>query len=150
MRLLRLNDRAKLSLTTHDADKLPPYAILSHTWGADDEEVSFDDVQRGEGQGKAGYAKILFCGRQALKDDLKDFWVDTCCIDKRNHSELSEAIISMFRWYQKATKCYVYLSDVSKAKDDRHSGPYDWEHAFRKSRWFTRGCKQHAQILTTV
>jgi hypothetical protein len=26
-------------------------------------------------------------------------WVDTCCIDKRNAVELSEAINSMFRWY---------------------------------------------------
>jgi hypothetical protein len=44
----------------------------------------------------------------------------------------------MFRWYQNAAKCYVYLSDVSIGKD---SAPSDflWEPAFRKSRWFTRG-----------
>jgi hypothetical protein len=29
---------------------------------------------------KPGYQKIQFCGRQAAKDDLKYFWVDTCCI----------------------------------------------------------------------
>lgn len=141
MRLLQLSGHTDLQLITHDADKLPPYAILSHTWGADNEEVTFDDIVEGAGRDKPGYAKILFCGQQALRDGLKHFWVDTCCIDKRNHSELSEAIISMFRWYQKATKCYVYLSDVSKVKHDRDGGPGDWEDAFRKSRWFTRGCK---------
>ncbi|KAF2007834.1 WD40 repeat-like protein [Amniculicola lignicola CBS 123094] len=47
----------------------------------------------------------------------------------------------MFRWYQNAAKCYVYLSDVSALK--RKSGGDDleqtWEPAFRASRWFTRG-----------
>jgi hypothetical protein len=44
----------------------------------------------------------------------------------------------MYRWYQNAAKCYVYLSDVSTGED---SGSSDllWEPAFRKSRWFTRG-----------
>ena len=47
----------------------------------------------------------------------------------------------MFRWYQNAVKCYVYLSDVSTRKrkaSDRFS-EYTWESAFRSSRWFTRG-----------
>jgi hypothetical protein len=46
----------------------------------------------------------------------------------------------MFRWYQNATKCYVYLSDVSRPPfdtDDKSNEP--WESTFRKSRWFTRG-----------
>jgi hypothetical protein len=47
----------------------------------------------------------------------------------------------MFRWYRNAAKCYVYLSDVSTAKQSRSSGhsQLSWEPAFRKSRWFTRG-----------
>jgi hypothetical protein len=44
----------------------------------------------------------------------------------------------MFRWYQNATRCYVYLADVSKP-DTRADGQRTWEEAFRKSRWFTRG-----------
>lgn len=61
-----------------------------------------------------------------------------CCIDQTNHLELLEAINSMFRWYQKAVKCYVYLSGVSRYTEDgrSHSG---WESAFYNSRWFTRG-----------
>jgi hypothetical protein len=140
MRLLRLGDDGALKLVTHDEDKIPPYAILSHTWGPDSDEVSFDDVINGTGKNKDGYAKILFCGEQALKADLKDFWVDTCCINKNSHSELSEAIISMFRWYERATKCYVYMNDVTTLKRNRN-GDSDSKVAFRRSRWFERGCK---------
>jgi len=32
-----------------------PYAILSHTWGADDDEVTFEDLIKGTGTTKAGY-----------------------------------------------------------------------------------------------
>ena len=125
------------------ADGIPPYAILSHTWG--DEEVVFDDVRTSdvkdlEKKKKGGWEKIRFCARQAKLDGLEHFWVDTCCIDKANNTELSEAINSMFRWYQRADKCYVYLQDVqskSSAKDHRPSS--QWKTAFRASRWFTRG-----------
>jgi hypothetical protein len=64
-----------------------------------------------------------------------------CCIDKSSSTELTEAINSMFRWYKNASKCYVYLSDVSKSghATDVQSSPATWEAAFRKSRWFRRG-----------
>jgi hypothetical protein len=55
--------------------------------------------------------------------------------------ELQEAINSMFRWYQNAAKCYVYLSDVSttKRKSSERFSDCVWESAFRESRWFKRG-----------
>src|ERR1700710_1137417 len=112
MRLLYYNDDGNFSLATFFADKIPKkYAILSHTWEA--EEVTFEDLHNGTGIWKAGYQKIRFCGEQARRDGLQYFWVDTCCIDKSNAVELQEAINSMFRWYQNAVLCYVYLSDVS-------------------------------------
>ncbi|ORY63343.1 heterokaryon incompatibility protein-domain-containing protein [Pseudomassariella vexata] len=141
MRLLKLQHGGELSLTKDLVDDIPPYAILSRTWGSDDEEVTFKDLAEDMGKTKAGFRKIRFCGEQAAHDDLQHFWVDTCCIDKSNSAELSEAINSMFRWYSNATKCYVYLSDVPKD----HHGPieqskaWSWEFAFRESRWFTRG-----------
>jgi Heterokaryon incompatibility protein (HET) len=140
MRLLKLDSRGALSLTKDFLDKIPPYAILSHTWGADDEEVTFNDLENGLSKSKAGHTKIQFCGEQARKDKIEHFWVDTCCINKANHAELSEAITSMFRWYRNAAKCYVYLSDVSAHNRDhnRHT-QRTWESAFRISRWFTRG-----------
>jgi hypothetical protein len=87
---------------------------------------------------KAGWRKIQFCAKQAAADRLRYFWMDTCCIDKRNAVELGTAINSMFRWYQNAARCYVYLSDVSKSGNGA-DGKRAWEEAFRTSRWFTRG-----------
>jgi hypothetical protein len=140
MRLLRLSDRGQLSLTNNLVDDFPPYAILSHTWGADtDEEVTFNDLESGLGKSKVGHAKIQFCGQQARTDGIEYFWVDTCCINKANHTELSEAITSTFLWYRNAVKCYVYLSDVSTRKRKSDQLQRTWESAFRISRWFTRG-----------
>ncbi|KAH5983398.1 hypothetical protein HBI84_247640 [Parastagonospora nodorum] len=140
MRLLKYEEDGKLTITSFE-DTIPPYAILSHTWGADAEEVTFADLAKGDGKHKPGYKKIRFCGEQAQQDGLQYFWIDTCCIDKTDKAELSHAIRSMFRWYQNATRCYVYLSDVSareKGCDDM-PGESTWEPAFRSSRWFTRG-----------
>ncbi len=85
--------------------------ILSHRWGR--EEVTFQDLCDDTGPRKHGYHKIRFCSEQARRDNLSYFWVDTCCIDKKNAVELQEAINSMFRWYRDAARCYVYLEDVS-------------------------------------
>ena len=140
MRLLKLDSHGAVSLTEEYVDDAPPYAILSHTWGRDKDEVTFNDLEKGSGTSKAGYAKLQFCGKQAKEDGLEYFWVDTCCINKANHAELSEAITSMFRWYRDAVKCYVYLSDVSASKQD-HNGQTKgtWESGFQASRWFKRG-----------
>ena len=141
MRLLELKNHGDIGLTNDLIDNIPPYAILSHTWGADTDEVTFRDLIDGTGKDKIGYDKIWFCGEQAKRDSLQYFWVDTCCIDKSNNTELSEAINSMFRWYHEAAKCYVYLPDVSTPNSDKINQPsgFTWESAFRKSRWFTRG-----------
>lgn len=141
MRLLRLEDDGKFSLIEFVGDNIPHYAILSHTWGADDEEVTYKDLVDGTGMSKAGYSKIRFCGKHAANDSLQFFWVDTCCIDKSSSAELSEAINSMFRWYYNAAKCYVYLPDVS-ISSSINNDPFSqraWKPTFQLSRWFTRG-----------
>jgi hypothetical protein len=140
MRLLQYRESGELSFHSFEDGSIPPYAILSHTWGADGDEVTFAHVETGDGRTKPGYKKIVFCGERARHDGLEYFWIDTCCINKSNKAELSYAINSMFRWYQKAVKCYVYLSDVS-SKKRKVSDEYCriWEPAFRASKWFTRG-----------
>ena len=142
MRLLECNSAGEFSLTEDivDDDKIPPYAILSHTWN-EGEEVAFQELIDGTGKVKPGYEKIRFCAAQAKRDGLRHFWVDTCCINRSNNSELSEAINSMFRWYRGATRCYVYLLDVSSGVSDTRDKPsiLPFESAFRGSRWFTRG-----------
>ena len=59
-----------------------------------------------------GYRKIKRFCKRAKADGHEWGWVDTCCIDTRSSAELSEAINSMYAWYEAAKKCYVYLFDV--------------------------------------
>jgi hypothetical protein len=141
MRLLRVGSDGEPRLADFVGDNIPPYTILSHTWGKDCEEVTFQDMVEGKGKSKLGYEKLRFCEKQSANDDLQFFWVDTCCIDKTSSAELSEAINSMYHWYHKADKCYVYLSDVSinGSVGNTLSSQQTWETAFRQSRWFTRG-----------
>ncbi|KAL8951248.1 MAG: hypothetical protein Q9222_002776, partial [Ikaeria aurantiellina] len=124
MHLLQLSSDGSINRTTFHR-RPPPYAVLSHRWL--DEEPTFQDVTSGMGEAKAGYTKVEFCGKQAARDGLKYFWVDTVCIDKISSAELTEALNSMFRWYQEAAKCYILLADCTKEVD------------FMNSEWFTRG-----------
>jgi hypothetical protein len=64
-----------------------------------------------------GYSKIDMTCRMAQEQGCRYVWVDMCCIDKNSSAELSEAINSMYRWYERAELCYVYLSDLAPAAD---------------------------------
>jgi hypothetical protein len=146
MRLLQYDDIGRVSFTKDLSEAQLSnysYAILSHTWGLDEEEVTYDDIINGTGTSKlgAGSEKIRFCIQQTRRDGLEYFWVDTCCIDKRNLVELSRALISMFRWYSNAKKCYAFLSDVAypSLRLSQEQGRESWKEDFRSSRWFTRG-----------
>ncbi|TGO45831.1 hypothetical protein BCON_0362g00080 [Botryotinia convoluta] len=140
MRLLQRKPDGEIVFREPTSGNVPAYAILSHTWG--EEEVAYQDLENGEDKNKivnkAGWRKIQFCVKQAVVDGLEYIWVDICCIDKRNAVELGVAINSMFRWYQNAARCYIYLSDVSKPDTGVDNQKVLGE-AFKKSRWFTRG-----------
>lgn len=112
----------------------PPYVILSHRWV--DEEVVFQEIQDLEDKTrtKSGFRKIHnFC--QLARSYGYDYaWIDTCCINKADPEELTEAINSMFRWYQDSSLCIAYLSDVfSRQPPELHNSQ------FESSQWFTRG-----------
>lgn len=50
------------------------------------------------------------------------------CIEKSSSAKLSEAISSMFQWYERSVACYAYLEDA------RYPG-----NLLKNSRSFTRG-----------
>lgn len=128
MRLLNTS-----TLVLHDFfEPYPDYVILSHMWG--DEEVSYDDIHLPHARQMRGSRKIAGCCRIALRDGFDWAWIDTCCIDKRSSSELSEAINSMYEWYWSASICYAYLSDVREHRDSATT-----REEFETSRWHTRG-----------
>jgi hypothetical protein len=55
-----LLDTSSLELNEFTGENIPRYAILSHTWGSAEEEISFHDLRkdRGAAQLKAGYSKV--------------------------------------------------------------------------------------------
>jgi hypothetical protein len=112
MRLLRTreSDQGKFEIEDMTDYEIPPYAILSHRWG--DEEVTFEDMKGACAATKKGYQKVKKCCELARRRGFKYVWIDTCCIDKMSSVELSEAINSMYQWYQDAEECYAYLADV--------------------------------------
>ncbi|GAB1318441.1 Heterokaryon incompatibility domain-containing protein [Madurella fahalii] len=128
MRLLNAETREFREFFGHP----PSYAILSHTWGED--EVSFADMKDPSHTTKLGYRKIENCCQKAIQLGFAYVWVDTCCIDKSSSAELTEAINSMFSWYEKSGVCFIYMVDVPPENYSR-----DNYGAFANSRWFTRG-----------
>ncbi|OLN97215.1 Vegetative incompatibility protein HET-E-1-like protein 3 [Colletotrichum chlorophyti] len=127
MRLISTSDLTRHSFPDND---IPPYSILSHTWGS--EEVSHQQMLniKDEVRSLEGYEKISACAEISRAMGYDYTWVDTCCIDKTSSAELSEAINSMFAWYQNSGVCLVYLED------------FHWDgmsYVTRKHRWFTRG-----------
>jgi hypothetical protein len=129
---MKLIDTFTLQLVSF-SEPTPNYAILSHTWGPDNEEVSYQDMtatkRSDDTINKPGFHKIQKTCEIARKTyGLQYVWIDTCCIDKTSSAELSESINSMFRWYQEAIICLAFLADVDEI-----------EKSLVASRWFTRG-----------
>ncbi len=103
------------------------YAILTHRWGADEDEVSFQDVHLSTDLSrKRGFGKIQGFCREALSANCRYGWVDTCCINKGDPNELSEAINSMYQFYQDSKICIAYLKDVPQKQ-------------LQDDEWFERG-----------
>ncbi|KAI4907301.1 hypothetical protein J4E90_009804 [Alternaria incomplexa] len=79
--------------------------------------------------GRIGYSKVEQACKIALDLGYRYLWMDTCCIDKTSSAEVSQAINSMFQYYQKAEYCIAFLSDWDPTSRD----------GLRESRWFKRG-----------
>jgi hypothetical protein len=152
---MRLLTAGTLQFFEPKEDVSTEYAILSHRWECDDEEVSYQDMckviqagnlqpEAGSIQKRRGFRKIYDFSRQALRDGYKYIWIDTCCIDKSSSAELQEAINSMYQWYANSAVCYAYLSDVSMPNHDvnkvgRRLPETACISSFQASEWFTRG-----------
>ncbi|KAL4065683.1 heterokaryon incompatibility protein-domain-containing protein [Scleroderma yunnanense] len=121
------------------------YAILSHRWGDEvnyiemSELMGFRVEDRDKIQRRDGYRKILNGCKQAERDGIEWLWVDTCCIDKRSSSELSEAINSMYRWYEDAKICYAYLHDVDVESFPTEPNGKTFPKSDGWPEWFSRG-----------
>ncbi|KAH4152831.1 hypothetical protein HBH69_167280 [Parastagonospora nodorum] len=165
MRLIKINkgkaEGPKLEDFTYSVDK-PPYMIFSHRWlQADGGDVTFEEFQSSSSELKQAFKKKGRKEREAKLNELglrvvafykllqaieiasiagaEYIWIDSCCINRANSSELTEALNSMYRYYEKATKCLVYLHDVewSRTADGEKQPVRSYD--FSKPEWFTRG-----------
>ncbi|KAK8073183.1 Vegetative incompatibility protein HET-E-1 [Apiospora phragmitis] len=109
---MRLLNTSTLKLRWLPEDEpTPPYAALSHCWGAD--EVVYDDLQSSsDWKQKYGFRKLIGACREAFGNHKLDWlWADTVCIDRSSSAELSESINSMYRWYRNCSICLAYLDN---------------------------------------
>lgn len=109
----------------------PPYAVFSHHWS--NNEVTYQTFEERKreawtGQTNNGFEKVLGFSKfvSTHRPDIHFLWIDSCCINQWNAVELSEAINSMFRWYQRAVFCVAFLRDVTRD-------------SWYNSVWFKRG-----------
>jgi hypothetical protein len=112
----------------------------------DEHEITFQEYY--DFQARARYPAATnkidnACGK-AKSHGFSYLWIDSCCIDKKSSNELSEAINSMFKWYQNSKRCYVFLSDFqSGLTESRSKNPTPITEAqrakFSECRWFKRG-----------
>lgn len=108
---MRLINTSTLELKEFFGRDIPPYAILSHRWT--DDEIDLEEFVTGSRKESHGHQKIVdFCKWTRSGAHLNWAWADTVCIDKRSSVDLSEAVNSMFKWYQSAAVCLVHLFDV--------------------------------------
>ncbi|OBT60606.1 hypothetical protein VE03_10038 [Pseudogymnoascus sp. 23342-1-I1] len=137
---MRLINAKTLELEEIWGENDKAYAILSHRWEGG--EVSFQDMQNlALASNMKGFGKIQKSCEQAVEDGYSYVWVDTCCIDKDSSAELSEALNSMFRWYEASAVCYAFLSDVP-------SNTPTMTPDIGSSKWFTRGWTLQELVAT--
>ena len=134
--MIRLLNAETCQLPDEDemkAQQGQPYVIISHAWL--DKEVVFADMPsfREISSSKWESARKITGACKTVLDyfnqGVKYLWLDTVCIDKKNLTEYSMAINSMYNWYRLAKVCFVYLQDIP-SKDNS---------VFTGSKWFTRG-----------
>jgi hypothetical protein len=123
---------------------LPTHSTLFHRWWKIG--LSYKQYRKRVDLSGPGYRKIVdLCSfvrsrgtdphrSSKLTKTIERVWIDTICIDKRSSAELSEAINSVCKWYEKAEECAVHLADVMQDPD-----PKEMFRQLEVSTWFTRG-----------
>jgi hypothetical protein len=148
MRLINVKTKQLRELSKEEKGP-EKYAILSHTSGRSETEVSVEDLTNFESkteeakakvQGKEGWWKIFKACQKAISDGHEWLWADSCCIDRSIPEEWSNSVKSMFDLYKEAAVCYAFLEDVAKFTDDtkpKSSYRFNEDH-FKRSEWFTQ------------
>ncbi|KAJ9614156.1 hypothetical protein H2200_002292 [Cladophialophora chaetospira] len=162
MRLLRFPTKPgeQYRLEQVPASTKIPYIAISHVWmdpgTSYEHEILFHEFNdpgvwktKPDGaakiKGACDTARSWSARRKGFDSnapEVKHIWLDTCCVDQKNSVELTTAINSMYRWYQNATTCFVYLSDIEKLPGQ--------DLDLSKCRWWTRGWTLQELVASSV
>ncbi|KAF8547529.1 hypothetical protein OG21DRAFT_907345 [Imleria badia] len=109
------------------------WIMFSHTW--EGREPTLKDVNLVNSVWELDDSPLneklrQFC-TTASEDGYRWAWSDTCCIDKDTSAILSQSLIAMYNWYEKAEETLVYLADVLSSAELG-------DLALTNSRWMTR------------
>ncbi|KAI9567131.1 hypothetical protein HD554DRAFT_2173746 [Boletus coccyginus] len=108
-----MSTRIDHSRINHEVADYYRYATFSHKW--EDNEPLFEKVLRivvYDLDESLTHDKLqMFC--KIVRDSGYHWaWSDTCCIDKRDHFMLQEALVSMFKWYEGSAVTIVLLRGI--------------------------------------
>lgn len=123
------------------------YAILSHRWDSDDQELTFERMEDFGHEAwnipaRRGYAKFRgFCDAAEFHG-CRYVWIDSGCINRRDKAELDVSISSMYQWYSKAYVTIIYLSETVEADHDIFYYPF-------QDPWWRRGWTLQEFVAST-
>ncbi|KAG2339196.1 hypothetical protein BDR05DRAFT_992180 [Suillus weaverae] len=106
------------------------YVTLSHRW--EEKEPRLNDIQDkvvDELNSVVGIVKLQSFCKTACAAKYRWGWIDTCCINQADPTEVQKSLNSMFEWYSTSALTMVYLSDVP---------PSSTPGALARSAWNTR------------
>ncbi|KAL2106812.1 hypothetical protein VUR80DRAFT_6186 [Thermomyces stellatus] len=115
----------------YDLQTRPHYVVLSHTW--EPGHLNYADLtdRRERALSGPGSALVHHACDVALKLGYEYIWIECICVDGSSTAEVSEAVNSAFRWFQKAAVCLVYLADLP-------AGSPNDDTSWRRCEWWTR------------
>ena len=111
------------SMTTHidhahierEVGKYFRYATFSHKW--EENEPLFAKVIKVvvyDLKASPAHEKLQTFCKIVREAGFNWAWSDTCCIDKGDHFVLQEALVSMFKWYERSAMTIIFLRGVDR------------------------------------
>ncbi|KAF7503290.1 hypothetical protein GJ744_004012 [Endocarpon pusillum] len=138
MRFPKVGPHGELTLTKDLTTTPAPHAVLSQTRGADNDEITFHDLDIGSGT-RAATQSFCFAPIQPGRTAWTTSEWTHAASTKPAVSSSPKPSTPCSAGIKMRPKCYVYLSDVSTCHEDEQPTQKTWETAFRHSRWFTPG-----------
>ncbi|KAK1676828.1 hypothetical protein BDP55DRAFT_508244, partial [Colletotrichum godetiae] len=129
-----------------DDHSFPPkvkYAILSHVYSTPGHD-EWDAYDSGDLQDISRKTVIDNACLLARRNGLKYIWIDSLCINKESFDEVSDTINSLWRYFEGASICLVYLFDLPCSP-----APYECVATWKQSLFWARSWSLQELLFPT-